>query len=228
MIKCEGWFKSYPVGQRMYPVLKGLEFEIDTGEFVALMGRSGSGKTTVLNILGLLDHLSAGTYWLAGQAMMGHSSRALAAFRNTFIGFVFQHFFLLPRLNILDNICLPLQYYAGDRDQAYAHCLQLMKRLGIAEFAQQMPAQLSGGQQQRVAICRALACKPKVLLADEPTGALDAQNSEEIMSLFKELNEEDGLTIFMITHDSELAQRSQRVLHLVEGQIKLNAQELGG
>lgn len=226
MIKCEGWFKSYTVGQRMHPVLKGLEFEVGAGEFVALMGRSGSGKTTVLNILGLLDHLSAGRYWLAGQAMMGHSSRALAAFRNTYIGFVFQHFFLLPRLNILENVCLPLQYYAGDRDHAYAHCLKLMKRLDIAEFAQQMPAQLSGGQQQRVAICRALACKPKVLLADEPTGSLDAQNGLALMRLFKELNEEDGLTIFMITHDAALAQQSQRVLHLVEGQIESHAQEL--
>ena len=201
------------------PVLSAVNLDIHQGEFVALMGRSGSGKTTLLNILGLLDQPTSGTYELEGQSMLGHSSEQLAALRNQNIGFVFQQFCLLPRLTIFENIVLPLQYASGDVSDAYAYCRGLIDRLGLGSLITRKPAQLSGGQQQRVAICRALACRPRLILADEPTGALDWHHSQDIMALFKMLHEQEGLSIVMITHDSEVAGYAQRTLTLSQGRV---------
>ena len=220
MIKCQNLTKSYVLtDQRSLSVLKPLNFEVSEGEFVSMMGPSGAGKTTVLNILGLLDQPTSGLYWLNNQAMVGASHTMLAEYRNQWLGFIFQHFFLLPKLSVRANIYLPLQYHQGDIDLAQQRCEHYMHRLGVLELANHLPSQLSGGQQQRVAICRALACKPKLLLADEPTGALDSENGHALMQLLQELNQSEGLTIFMITHDQQVANYAQRCLYLVDGQL---------
>ena len=219
MIECRNVCKAYQQADIQYPVLKNLNFIVQQQEFVCMMGRSGSGKTTVLNILGLLDQLSSGEYLLAGRSMVGLAHKQRAELRNSLLGFIFQHFFLLPRLTIKQNILLPLQYYVGDAEPLMVECDALMQRLGISELSAKHPAQLSGGQQQRVAICRALICRPKVLLADEPTGALDQDTSKQLMHLLQELNKNDGVTIFMITHDQEIASYADRVLSLVDGRL---------
>jgi putative ABC transport system ATP-binding protein len=220
MIKCNNIVKSYNQGDRTYPVLKGVSFDVGQGEFVCMMGKSGSGKTTVLNILGLLDHPCSGEYLLDNQSMQALSANKRAELRNSCLGFIFQHFFLLPRLTIEQNILLPLHYCVGDTSQLAARLDIIMRRLDIIEHKTKFPAQLSGGQQQRVAICRSLICMPKVLLADEPTGALDQENGESLMHLLQELNKQEGLSIFMITHDKEVASYADKVLYLVDGVLK--------
>ena len=217
MIKCKNIFKTYNQGDKRYPVLKGLSFSVEKGQFVCMMGKSGSGKTTALNILGLLDQPTSGEYLLDGVPMQNLDANKRSRLRNNYLGFIFQHFFLLPRLTIEQNILLPLQYSENDYDVLANRLDFLMQKLDIVEYKEKFPNQLSGGQQQRVAICRALICKPKLLLADEPTGALDQENGRELMKLLKELNAKDGLSIFMITHDNEVAGYADKVMHLVDG-----------
>ena len=217
MIKCKNIFKTYNQGDKQYPVLKGLSFHVEKGQFVCMMGKSGSGKTTALNILGLLDQPTSGEYFLDSVPVQNLDVNKRARLRNDCLGFIFQHFFLLPRLTIKQNILLPLQYSEGDYDFLASRLNFLMQKLDIIEHKDKLPNQLSGGQQQRVAICRALICKPKILLADEPTGALDQENGRELMLLLKELNKQDGLSIFMITHDNEVAGYADKVISLVDG-----------
>lgn len=219
MIKCRSLYKDYLQGSSVHSVLKGLDFEVEAGEFVGIMGKSGSGKTTLLNLIGLLDKFTSGEYYLDNIAMQGLDNIKRAYFRNKLLGFIFQNFFLLPKLTVAQNILLPLQYSALDYDLAAAKMQAMLSKLDIESLEHQYPSQLSGGQQQRVAVCRALICNPKVILADEPTGALDLESSNQLLDLLCELNNKQGVTILMITHDAEIANYADRVLNLVDGKL---------
>jgi len=196
--------------------LDGVSVDIDRGDFVAIMGPSGSGKSTLMNLLGCLDRATSGRYWLAGADVTALGDDALAALRNRQIGFVFQSFNLLPRASALENVELPLIYARADRRMRRARARALLDAVGLAAWARHTPAELSGGQQQRVAIARALANDPALILADEPTGALDSRTGTEIMDLFTQLNQ-SGLTIVMVTHDETIARRANRILRFKDG-----------
>jgi len=212
--------KTYHLGEVDVPVLLGVSLAVARGELVALMGVSGSGKSTLMNILGCLDHPSSGEYWLDGQEV-GHSSpdeRALL--RNRTMGFVFQSFNLLPRTSALENVMMPLSYAADVSDrEARQRARDLLDRVGLADRTHHEPSQLSGGQQQRVAIARALVNHPPLLFADEPTGNLDSHTSEEVLQMFTKLNQEDGLTVILVTHDPEVAAHAQRRIRIHDGRI---------
>ena len=198
--------KSYFQGKQEMPVLKNVNFSVEEGEYVAIMGPSGSGKSTLMNIIGCLDKPTSGSFYLDGKDILKYKDNALSTVRLNTIGFVFQSFFLMMKQTALENVCLPLTY-AG-----------IPKRVGLEDRMNYKPTQLSGGQCQRVAIARAISNHPKILLADEPTGALDSKSGAQIMELFQSLHEE-GVTIIMITHDSEIASHAQRVIHIRDGQI---------
>lgn len=223
MIELENIQKSYFLAGQEEPVLKGVNFTLNDGEMVALMGPSGSGKSTLMNIIGLLDHPTAGAYKLNQQAISTFESDALADLRNRYIGFVFQSFFLLPRLTALQNVMLPLVYRDLSRDQRMALAKAKLETVGMANLTHHKPSQLSGGQQQRVAIARALVGDPKVILADEPTGALDAKTSQEVMKLLIDLNQNEGRTIIIVTHDEEVASQCKKVYRVVDGRLMLDA-----
>ncbi|NIM06884.1 MAG: ATP-binding cassette domain-containing protein [Armatimonadetes bacterium] len=208
--------KDYLAGAVTVHALRGVSVDIDQGEMVAIMGPSGSGKTTLLNLLGCVDRPSGGHYWLEGEDVSQMGDRALSRMRNEKIGFVFQTFNLLPRLNAADNVRLPLLYSYHRRPRQAP--LEALKRVGLADRAHHRPSQLSGGEQQRVAIARALVMQPTILLADEPTGNLDSRSGEEIMLVFQRLNRE-GMTILIVTHDSNVAQHTSRIVHVFDGQI---------
>jgi putative ABC transport system ATP-binding protein len=210
--------KTYVVGQTAVPALRGVSLAIDGGEFVAVMGSSGSGKSTLMNLLGCLDAPSSGTYHLAGQDVLRLSSNKLAAVRNTSIGFVFQQFNLLARATALENVELPLVYAGLGRRERRRRARKALAQVGLAEREHHRPSQLSGGQQQRVAIARALVNQPLLLLADEPTGALDSVTSDEIMAALVRLNE-GGLTVIVVTHDAEVARYARRVIHFKDGRV---------
>jgi len=218
MIKLINVEKVYQTGAQQYHALKGLSLTIAKGEMVAIMGPSGSGKTTTMNILGLLDRPSSGQYLLAGEDTSSFSTNALAELRNRSIGFVFQSFFLLPKMTALQNVGLPLRYAQVERQQITQRSLEMLERVGMLSHAHHKPGELSGGQQQRVAIARALVTQPKVILADEPTGALDSATSKRIMQLLLELAEHS--TVVVITHDAKIAEQCQRTIHLCDGRIK--------
>lgn len=204
---------------RTFAALKGIDFQLDQGEMIAIVGVSGSGKSTLMNIIGFLDHCTAGQYFFNGQDVSHLTEDALANIRNQKIGFVFQSFFLLPRLNALQNVMLPLSYRGIEHTQAKIAASAMLERVGMDTFATHYPNQLSGGQQQRVAIARALIGNPEVVLADEPTGSLDAKTGQEIMDLFLELNQQEQRTIIIVTHDREVSQQCQRVVTLKDGMI---------
>jgi putative ABC transport system ATP-binding protein len=199
-------------------VLHGLNFSIQAGDFIAIMGPSGSGKSTLMNILGCLDVPSSGHYLLNGIDTAGMNPDELADLRNRLIGFVFQGFNLLPRKTILDNVALPLVYAGVKRSARDEIARKILQRVGLGDRVRHRPTQLSGGQQQRVAIARALANSPKLILADEPTGNLDTQTSEDILALFEELNRQ-GLTIVLVTHEADVARHAQRIMSIVDGRI---------
>jgi len=219
VLACKGIHKSYPMGDNLVPVLKGVSFEIKQGEFVAIMGPSGSGKSTLMNIIGCLDKASEGEVLLDGDNVSSKSDVELAHIRNKSIGFVFQQFNLLSRTTALDNVCLPLLYSQVDRKTYQTKAEQALTKVGLADRMLHHPAQLSGGQQQRVAIARAIINHPSLLLADEPTGALDTQTGLEIMTLFQDLNRQ-GMTVIMVTHEPEIAAFSNRVLLFRDGLLK--------
>ncbi|MBN8473422.1 ABC transporter ATP-binding protein [Sulfuritalea sp.] len=210
--------KDYVMGSNVVPALRGVTLDIAAGEFVAVMGPSGSGKSTFMNLLGCLDHPSAGRYSLDGQEVSALSGDELAAVRNRKLGFVFQHFNLLARTTALDNVALPLLYGKlppAERDQ---RATRRLTQIGLADRMDHHPAQLSGGQQQRVAIARALVNDPQLVLADEPTGALDSRTSEEIMALLQELNH-DGITIVLVTHEHDIADFAGRIISFRDGKV---------
>jgi putative ABC transport system ATP-binding protein len=209
--------KSYRIGPTEVAVLKGVSFTIQAGEMVSIMGSSGSGKSTLMNILGVLDRPSSGSYRLDNVDVLAARADTLAGLRNRKIGFVFQQYHLLPRLTAIENVCLPLRYRGVPARQMREQAMAVLQKVGVAERAEHRPSELSGGQCQRVAIARALVGDPAVILADEPTGALDTRVGAEIMALFQRFNREDGMTVVIITHDPSIAQRCRRRLVLQDG-----------
>lgn len=207
------------VGSISTEVLKGIDLGIEQGEFVAIMGASGSGKSTLMNILGCLDTPSGGAYTLDRRNVADLDRDALAELRNRAIGFVFQGFNLLPRMSALDNVALPLLYAGVGGKERRRRALDVLANLGLDRFGQRLPSQLSGGQQQRMAIARALVNHPKLILADEPTGNLDTETSREVMAVFKDLNERAGITLILVTHESDIARYARRLIRLVDGRV---------
>ncbi|OGS97103.1 MAG: macrolide ABC transporter ATP-binding protein [Gallionellales bacterium RIFCSPLOWO2_02_FULL_57_47] len=218
VIRIEGLHKSYETSAGPFPALKNVSLDIAAGEFVAIMGPSGSGKSTFMNLLGCLDKPSAGRYVLDGRDVAELRKDELASLRNHTIGFVFQGFNLLPRMTLLENVALPLIYSGLGRDERQLRAHDLLDKVGLEGYAGSMPNKISGGQQQRVAIARALVNRPRLLLADEPTGNLDSKTSEEIMSLFEELNRE-GITIVLVTHEADIAHHAKRQVRFHDGHI---------
>jgi putative ABC transport system ATP-binding protein len=218
MISLKDITKTYHLESLDVPVLKGINLSIEEGEYVAIMGASGSGKSTLMNIIGCLDRPSSGQYFLASQDLTTLDDDELADIRNQYIGFVFQQFNLLPKLTSLSNVMLPMIYADVDKSQRIEQATDALVQVGLSDRIQNRPNQLSGGQQQRVAIARALVNHPALVLADEPTGALDSTTSEEIMNLLTELNQQ-GTTIAIVTHDANVAARTKRIIRMVDGVI---------
>ena len=211
--------KYYAVGSHRLHVLRDVDLEVEGGEMVAIMGASGSGKSTLLNILGILDRYDAGEYWLGDTLIRDLGEGQAARYRNQFIGFVFQSFNLLPFKTALENVALPLYYQGVPRRQRNRTALQYLDKVGLADWADHRPAEMSGGQKQRVAIARALITKPRIVLADEPTGALDSKTSEEVMELFAEINR-TGMTVILVTHEADVAAKAQRTIRLRDGKVE--------
>ena len=218
MIQIKNLHKSYPIGKDSLHVLKGIDLHIKEGEFVSIMGSSGSGKSTLLNIVGLLDNYDAGEYYLNNQLIQRLNERKAAILRNKFLGFVFQSFNLISYKTALENVALPLYYAGVGRRERQKIALDYLDKVGLKDWAKHLPNELSGGQKQRVAIARALVTKPKVVLADEPTGALDYTTTDSVMDLLKDINDE-GMTVFVITHEEEVAAQTKRVVRLKDGII---------
>ncbi len=218
MIKIKDLHKSYKMGANSLHVLKGINFNVSEGEMVAIMGSSGSGKSTLLNILGILDEADQGTYYLDGRLIKDLNEKVAAQYRSKFLGFVFQSFNLISYKNALENIALPLYYQGMKRNLRMEKAMHYLEKVGLADWAGHLPNELSGGQKQRVAIARALASNPKVLLADEPTGALDSTTSYEVMELIQEINDE-GKTILVVTHENDIAHMCKRIVNLRDGII---------
>ena len=210
--------KTYNNGQPLH-VLKGINLEIDRGEFVSIMGASGSGKSTLLNILGILDNYDTGEYYIDGRLIKGLTERQAADYRNHLIGFIFQSFNLIGFKTAVENVELPLFYQGVPRAKRHQLAMEYLDRLGLADWAKHYPNEMSGGQKQRVAIARSLITHPQIILADEPTGALDSKTSEEVMQLLGQLNREEKVTIIVVTHESGVANCTDKIVHIKDGII---------
>ena len=218
MIKLNAINKSYQVGGQPLHVLKDLSLTVDEGELVAIMGSSGSGKSTLLNILGILDDYDSGEYWLGDTLIKDLSERKAADYRNRFLGFVFQSFHLLPYKTAAENVALPLYYQGVSRRKRDQMARDYLEKVGLGQWSDHRPSEMSGGQKQRVAIARALVAKPRMILADEPTGALDTKTSNDIMQLIKDVNVE-GITVVIVTHEPDIAEQCGRTIRLTDGQF---------
>ncbi|MGQ8338902.1 ABC transporter ATP-binding protein [Sunxiuqinia sp. A32] len=218
MIRLNNIHKSYEVGNNKLHVLKGIDLEIENGEFVSIMGSSGSGKSTLLNILGMLDNYDEGSYYLNNKLISNMSEKKAALLRNDMVGFVFQSFNLISFKNAMENVALPLYYKGVKRKKRNMLAMEYLEKLGLKEWAEHMPNELSGGQKQRIAIARALISKPKVIFADEPTGALDTSTSYEVMEIMKEING-DGITVILVTHEHDIASMTRKIIRLKDGRI---------
>jgi len=219
MIEIKDLHKSYKMGKNSLHVLKGLNFNIEEGELVAIMGSSGSGKSTLLNILGMLDELDEGSYTLDGVPIVNLNETKAAQYRNKFLGFIFQSFNLINYKTAMENVALPLYYQGVGRKERQEKALNYLEQVGLKEWAGHLPSELSGGQKQRVAIARAMAAEPKVLMADEPTGALDSTTSYEVMDLIQKINDK-GNTILVVTHEEDIAHMCKRIVYLKDGVIE--------
>lgn len=218
MLKIKDLHKSYPIGDSSLHVLKGINLDVEAGEMVAIMGSSGSGKSTLLNIIGILDEADSGEYLLDDVEIKNLTEKKAAVYRNKFLGFIFQSFNLINYKNALENVALPLYYQGQKRKQRQEKAKFHLNKVGLLDWAHHLPSELSGGQKQRVAIARALAAEPKLLLADEPTGALDTTTSYEIMEFLQQLNDE-GKTILIVTHEEDIAEMCKRIVRLRDGVI---------
>ncbi|WP_281164595.1 ABC transporter ATP-binding protein [Liquorilactobacillus sicerae] len=219
MIKLESINKYYQQGDQRYHILKNINLKIDQGEFVSIMGQSGAGKSTLINIIGFLDDQFEGNYYYFDHPIHDYTRKQFSKLRNQNVGFVFQNFELIKNLSVAENVALPLLYAGQQRKMISQQVGQALKQVGLAGSEQKKPTNLSGGQQQRVSIARAIIARPKFLIADEPTGALDSQTSKEIMELFKNLNQQNQTTIIMVTHDERVAHQGQRIIRILDGQI---------
>ena len=218
LIELKNINKTYNNGQPLH-VLKGIDLHIEKGEFVSIMGASGSGKSTLLNILGILDNYDTGTYTLNGTLIKDLTEKQAADYRNRMIGFVFQSFNLISFKTAVENVELPLYYQGVPRKKRHEMAMEYLEKLGLTPWANHSPNEMSGGQKQRVAIARALITRPDIILADEPTGALDSKTSVEVMQLLKKLNEEEGITIIVVTHESGVANETDKIIHIKDGVI---------
>ncbi len=219
MVEISGLHKSYITGTNKLHVLKGIDLKIKSGEIVSIMGSSGSGKSTLLNVLGILDSYDKGVYKLNGKLICNLSEKQAAWYRNQMIGFVFQSFNLISFKNAIENVALPLYYQKVSRKKRNKIAAGYLEKVGLLEWADHLPSELSGGQKQRIALARALIANPKIILADEPTGALDTQTSYEVMELFKEINDA-GITVVIVTHEKDISERTQRIIQLKDGIIE--------
>jgi len=218
MIRIEKLHKSYVTGNNRLHVLKGIDLNIESGELVSIMGSSGSGKSTLLNVIGILDNYDEGDYFIDNKLIKNMSEKKAAWYRNQMIGFVFQSFNLINFKNAMENVALPLYYKGISRRKRNKIAMEYLERMGLTEWAEHLPSELSGGQKQRVAIARAMIAQPKIILADEPTGALDSQTSYEVMDVFSEVNNE-GITVIIVTHEKDISERTHRVIELADGII---------